>query len=284
MVMVTPISDFLIATYAPTAIPVLAAAALGMGDPYWLYADYAEMFEHRPVERWIIATLPRYFRGILANSVPTVLDLEKLSGKRSTVVRLGLPGHAYLGPPSANSTRTRTALYVGDSRPRKGLADFLEAGEIARRSISDLSLVVVTKYRCQVSSSVPYRQIIHPTDGELAELYRSSGIFVSTSWFEGLGLPPLQAMACGAPVVLTDQRGARDYAVDEQNCLVVPVKSPDSVADAIIRILKDPDLARRLSESGIETARNYRWDLALDRFEAALGIKPRGQAESVSAG
>jgi glycosyltransferase involved in cell wall biosynthesis len=267
-----PRSDALIATYTPTAIPVLVAAILGKGRPYWVYADYPEMFSSRPIERWMIGALPRFFRNIVTYSQASAEELARLAGVQATVVRPGLPRWECFAPPSEDVQRSRVALYVGDSRPRKGLSDFLKAAEIARRSVPDLHLQIVTKEDLRISSTVPCDHLIRPDDRTLADLYRSCGVFVSTSWFEGLGVPPLEAMACGAPVVVTDQRGARDYAVDGENSLVVPIQAPEKVAQAMIQILTTPDLAQRLGHAGLQTAQLYRWEPALDRFEAALGI------------
>jgi glycosyltransferase involved in cell wall biosynthesis len=269
-----PSSDVVVATYTPTAIPAFFAAAVRRARALWLYGDYFEMFERRPIERWTIKLLAKRFTSVIAYSQASVDELAIYCGARAAVVGLGLPGERWLGPPSL-PTRTTMALYLGDVRRRKGLMDFIQAAEIASKSVPQLRVVIARKDEGDVNCSVPHDVVVRPSDKCLAELYRSCGCFVSTSWFEGLGLPPLQAMACGAPVVVTDQRGARDYAVSEQNCLVVPIKSPAAVADAMVRILQNPPLARRLGAAGIETARRYNWDDALDRFELALGIEPR---------
>src|SRR5262249_7341019 len=141
-------------------------------------------------------------------------------------------------------------------------------------------LCIVTKDEPAISCPVPFRHWVRPTNRALADLYRGCGVFVSTSWVEGLGIPPLEAMACGAPVVVTDQRGARDYAVRGGNCLVVPACAPKTVAQAVVRVLPDPRLARRLGEAGVRTAERYRWGPALDRFEAALVATSQGSARS----
>ncbi len=274
MAALTPPSDFLVATYAPTAIPVLFAAHLGRGQPYWWYADYEEMFEARPVEARILRHLPRYFRRILANSGPAAEDIHTLSGAQAVRVGIGLPTRHNFGPPTSETDRAQVAMYVGDSRPRKGLDDFLAAAEIARHSLPELRLVVVTKDEPSIQSSIPYQHVVRPSGQTLGDLYRSCGVFASTSWYESLGLPAIEAMACGAPVIVTDQRGARDFAVDGENALVVPVQSPHAVAAAMIRILRNPELARALSRSGLATAARYRWEQTTDRFEAALGIAP----------
>ena len=94
---------------------------------------------------------------------------------------------------------------------------------------------------------------------------------------EGFGLPPLEAMACGAPVVLTDSGGVRDYARHEDNCLLVPPRDPQALAAAMLRILTDPVLADCLRRAGPPTTARFTWEAAVDRFEAALRDVVRGK-------
>ena len=87
---------------------------------------------------------------------------------------------------------------------------------------------------------------------------------------ESFGLPPLEAMACGVPVVTTDCGGIRDYAVDGYNALIVPPGDPEAVADAVLKILRDDKFRERLVEHGIETAKQRSWDKVVDKFERAI--------------
>ena len=117
---------------------------------------------------------------------------------------------------------------------------------------------------------MPFQYVHRPTRSELADLYRACDLFVSASWREGFGVPPLEAMACAAPVVLTDSGGVREYARHEENCLMVPPRDPVALADAMLRVLTEPDLAERLRRNGPPTAARFTWEQAVDRFERAL--------------
>jgi len=92
---------------------------------------------------------------------------------------------------------------------------------------------------------------------DIAAFYASCDVFVFPSRVEGFGLPPLEAMACGAAVVVTDCGGPRDYARDNQNCVVVPVGNAAALAGAITRLADDATLRARLAGAGAETARRY---------------------------
>ncbi|MFO0980504.1 MAG: glycosyltransferase family 4 protein [Planctomycetota bacterium] len=86
----------------------------------------------------------------------------------------------------------------------------------------------------------------------MAEEYGRAKVFVHGSWYEGFGLPGLEALACGVPLVTTDSGGPRDYAFHEQTALIVPPRDPRAMADAIRRLRGDPDLAARLVHQGLD--------------------------------
>jgi glycosyltransferase involved in cell wall biosynthesis len=92
---------------------------------------------------------------------------------------------------------------------------------------------------------------------KLADLYSTADVFLDGSDFQGFGRTALEAMACGTACVLTDVGGVREYGRDENNCLLVPPKSPTVFADAIIRTLQDNDLREKLVRNGLETVKDY---------------------------
>ena len=105
---------------------------------------------------------------------------------------------------------------------------------------------------------------------KMAEEYGRARVFVVGSWFEGWCQPAIEAMACGVPLVTTDNGGIRDYVVHEGNALVVPIKDPQAMAEAIKRLLNDEVLAKKLSENGIHTAARFSWERMTDKFEKYL--------------
>lgn len=273
LVRATPATDIVIATHTPTTAPALLLRLLQKASHHaWLYMDYDEMFRQRPLERWLLKQMPRWFALILPISQPLAEQVGARTKRRIVVTGTGLARaeHFALSPHVAPSGATYRILYVGDSRPRKGLAEFLAAAALVYPQLPNLELVVVSKEPVTIVTAAPYQLHVYPADEELVALYRHCDLFVSCSWGEGLGYPPLEAMACGAPVVLTDSVGVRDYARHEENCLVVPPRDPAAMAAAILRLAHDPTLAQRLVEQGKTTVRHYQWDAVLDRVESAL--------------
>ena len=87
----------------------------------------------------------------------------------------------------------------------------------------------------------------------LAVMYRLAGVFVFPSLYEGFGLPPLEAMASGTPVVTSNVSSLPEVAGDAA-VLVDPVR-PEAIADGIYRVLTDDDLRRELRRKGLARAR-----------------------------
>jgi D-inositol-3-phosphate glycosyltransferase len=95
----------------------------------------------------------------------------------------------------------------------------------------------------------------------LPMLYRSADAVACVPWYEPFGIVPLEAMACGVPVIASTVGGLIDTVVDGVTGLHVPPRRPDRVTEAIGRIVADDDLRRSLGESGVErTSSRYGWD------------------------
>lgn len=153
-------------------------------------------------------------------------------------------------------------LCVGDRRTWKGT-------EVIRTAASQLGL--------------PLREYAGFNLGQeqMAKEYASAEVFVVGSDFEGFGQPGLEALACGTPLVTTDNGGCREYAVHEETALVVPPRDPEAMAGAIRRLRADPELAAKLRGNGLElVAERFDWEKATTAFEdvicrVAAGHLPR---------
>ncbi len=113
------------------------------------------------------------------------------------------------------------------------------------------------------------RYVEAPSDEQVNELLNRATAFVQTSTHEGFCLPPLEAMAAGAPVVCTDANGNRDFCRDGRNCLMVD-HDPAAVAAGIQRVMGDPELCARLVAGGLETVADYSWERRIDQLESFL--------------
>jgi glycosyltransferase involved in cell wall biosynthesis len=116
----------------------------------------------------------------------------------------------------------------------------------------------------------PLEFIVKPSQDILAEIYRTSGLFLFTSWYEGFAMPPLEAMASGTPVVATDCGGIRAYARAGENALLGDPGDADSLAKGIAFLLSNPGACEALSAAGLSTAQDFTIGRAVDALEDCL--------------
>jgi hypothetical protein len=105
----------------------------------------------------------------------------------------------------------------------------------------------------------------------LGREYDAALVFAVGSWFEGFCQPGLEALACGVPLVTTDNGGCREYALDEQTALVVPPRDAPAMAAAIERLLEDDTLAKQLAANGLDLVEeHFDWEARTDQFAEIL--------------
>lgn len=167
----------------------------------------------------------------------------------------------------------------------KGPNESLAAISIVRQTIKDCRIIMIGEAFPKIVEFIngvlqeapcpswPITFFHHPKQSDLAAIYSSASVFVSSSWYEGFGLPGLEAMACGVPVVTTDSGGVRDYAIPEETAIVVPPKNPQALADAIIRVLNDESLRKKLIKNGLEKAKEFDWEKSIDELEKIFKSK-----------
>jgi glycosyltransferase involved in cell wall biosynthesis/GT2 family glycosyltransferase len=101
----------------------------------------------------------------------------------------------------------------------------------------------------------------------LGRAYDAALVFAVGSWFEGFCQPGLEALACGTPLVTTDNGGCREYAIDGETALVVPPRDPTAMAAAIERLLDDEMLAKQLATNGLDLVdRSFDWEARTDEL------------------
>ncbi len=161
----------------------------------------------------------------------------------------------------------RFILFVGTLEPRKNIAGLLRAFASVHKGIPH-KLVVVGgrgwKYsdifdlvgELGIESSITFTDYV--PSGDLPAIYNLAELMVYPSFFEGFGLPPLEAMACGTPVV-TSNRSSIPEVVGDAAILVNP-ENTDEIAAGILRVLEDERVREALIEKGLERARLFTWE------------------------
>ncbi len=178
----------------------------------------------------------------------------------------------------------RFVLYVGTLEPRKNLPTLLEAyAEVARRH--DAPLIVgggkgwlydaVFQRLEELGLREQVRFVGYIEEEELPLWYAAATVFVFPSIYEGFGMPPLEAMACGTPVI-TSNSSSLPEVVGEAG-LMAPPDDPAAFAAAIDQVLSDAGLRAELRERGLAQAARFTWRTTAERTLAAYEAVAAGR-------
>jgi glycosyltransferase involved in cell wall biosynthesis len=155
-------------------------------------------------------------------------------------------------------------LFVGTWHGRKrGRLLATAFSEYVRPRLTNAELIMVSD---DVPPTPGVTQVRHPTDAELRELYSQSWVFCLPSAYEGLGIPYLEAMAAGTPVLATHNPGA-NYLLDGGR--YGELVEPSDLGRVLLELLTDSERRDRLSKLGIERATAFSWDNVCETYEAA---------------
>ena len=251
--------------------------------------------------RWWLARLDRALERaarIIVVSESTrrdLIDLYRVDPARVTVVPLGVDGSVFrpADPEVVAAVRSRFGidgpylLYLGGIEPRKNLPNLLAA---FARLTPQLSLVIAgsgvgwnpegTDLLGQALAGLPdgVRTRVHRTgyvsESEKVALLSGAEAFVYPSLYEGFGLPVLEAMACGTPVVTSNVSSLPEVAGDA--AVLVDPADPAAIAEGIDRSLGDVELHLRLVAAGLERAERFSWEETARRTTEVL----RGAGET----
>jgi len=231
------------------------------GERLLLFQGYSERGSERVRSRL------RLGLRVLAVSTWLVEEARRL-GSRPTHTPYGLDRSIFFpGPPT--TSRAPVVSMMCSPVEWKGMADGIAALAEVKQARPDVELRLFGR---RPPEDLPCTFLTRASREEVAELLRDSAVFVCPSWEEGFGMPGLEALACGTALATTDTKGSRDYAQDGETALVSPPRSPELLAQNVLRLLDDLELRRSLCERGIELAqtRFQDWGRAAEVMGRAL--------------
>lgn len=228
--------------------------------------DWKRMFYGRVVAR----RLARRQDEIIAISRNTAQDVERYFGipqRKLNIIYNGL-NHEVFQPRRAGTERP-TFLYVARlEHPGKNHVGLIEAfNSFKAATHSDWQLVLAgskwsgAEHIERAIGESPFARDIRCTgfvpDADLPDLYRSASVFVYPSLYEGFGLPPLEAMACGVPVICSTGGALREMA--GKAAVLVEPGDTAGLAAQMTRVAGDPMLRECMRENGLAHARQFQW-------------------------
>ena len=284
---VWPASDVFLST-------CLLAPALARGHLVSIVYDciplrLPELFPDRRRFRRTLERLVCRSARVIAISQRTREDLIDLLGADPARVRVVYPGCRALFRPvppaeaavvaARHGIRGSYVLYVGGLGPHKNLATLLGAYERARLEGGLAARLVVVghpRWGAAILATLealrvrPDVLLAGPVpDDDLPGLYAGAQFFVFPSRYEGFGLPVLEAMACGTPVVIAGA-GALPEVAGAAGCYVDP-DDEWALADRMCEIAGDPERRARMRSAGLEQAARFSWERSAGEVAALLG-------------
>jgi glycosyltransferase involved in cell wall biosynthesis len=280
----------------------LARYGLFVGEPYVVTVhDLIRQLDrgldqpliHRPTrrDRLLLALDARGIRrasAVIAISEHTrhaLIRHLRISPERIAVIPPGIDLERFRPVRGTRPVPYRFLLFVGSEHPRKNLAGLLRVlRELkAEARFADLRLVKVgdpgageadfrqATLRALTELGLDGDVILRGrvSHDELVRLYSAAECLVLPSLYEGYGLPPIEAMACGCPVVVSD-RGALPETTGGAALVTDP--GPEPLADAVQRVVEDSSLRRRLVEAGHRHVRGLSWERTA---EQTIGVYER---------
>ncbi|AZQ14274.1 hypothetical protein DOS48_05245 [Halorubrum sp. PV6] len=193
-----------------------------------------------------------------------LIDIYPTAANKTTVIYNGVEGRDTVDSEPVDSLETgQFLLFVGSVNPRKNLSGLLHAYHHYRQRTSDPYPLVLVGPDNDVfaSTDLPAVDGVHRlgfmSESQLTWLYDSAAVFLFPSLHEGFGLPILEAMSVGTPVVTSD-RGAMAEVAGNAAHLVDPT-DPTAIADGIEDVLEDIEYQYTLSQRGRDRASEFTW-------------------------
>jgi glycosyltransferase involved in cell wall biosynthesis len=261
-----PRADAVFATACNTAAPV-AQSPRNRGAKFYLVQGY-ENWDQSDAE--VDATWRLPLHKVVISRWLEEIGVALGEADRLTYIPNGLDVSEFPLRVVPEDRDPNTVGLLAHEAEYKGTADGVAAISLVRKRLPGTSLTLfgVDSRPAWLPKWANY--VENPSHHRLIELYNSFAIFLHTSWTEGFGLPPAEAMLSGCALVAAANRGVQEYAIEGKTALLAPVRDPEALAERVCSLLLDPELRCRLAWSGHNALGRFSWDRSVDAMEAML--------------
>jgi glycosyltransferase involved in cell wall biosynthesis len=247
------------------------------------YLPNRAAYAYARASMWAAARRSDCILTVSEASKKDILHLFNVKPEKIVVVYNAIDEHFSTSPSDEHVARVREryqldhkfVLYVGNIKPHKNLVRLIEAFSRLRRTHDDLKLLIIGD---EISKLPALRRAVHShklhkhvrflgylRDDTLTVLYRLASVFVFPSLYEGFGLPPLEAMASGTPVVTSNVSSLPEVTGDA--AVLVDPYDVESIEDGMRRVIDDPVLAATLRRKGLQRAREFSWERSVEKTQ-----------------
>lgn len=255
------------------------------------YRDHPETLKTKHQQLYLSRAVPRSIKkasAVVAISESTKRDVIRHHGTPAAKIRVVTPAvdHAQFRPaPPDEIERMRSryaiggryVLFFGTIEPRKNLLGLL-------RAYAALPAPLRSEFQLVLAGGAGWRneeidrliselgdQVVktgYVDDADAAALYSGAAVFVFPSLYEGWGMPPLEAMACGTPVVVSDNSSLPEVVGDA--AVMVDAHDATALSNAIERVLTDEPLAQQLRDAGLARAATFTWEASARELQSLI--------------
>lgn len=216
---------------------------------------------------------------ISKNSQKEIVDFYKIPKTKIKIVYPGIDQGQFFRWPDEAVAKIKAhygihgkyILFVGNIEPRKNLRNLLLAYErLDEKTRKEYSLLLVGARgwldgeifdiieRLRMAGNFIQQPLGYVKDKDRAALYSGASLFVYPSKYEGFGIPPVEAMACGVPVISSDNSSLPEAVGDAAK--KISADSVDQLAEVMTRVLKDKELQKEMIELGFTQADKFNWN------------------------
>ena len=241
-------------------------------QPYWHPKERIEYFSSN-----FFANLDRsdHFITVSEYIKGEIVDILEIDEEKITVIYNGIDSKTYREYSLKESEETaqkyelppKYILFVGSIEPRKNLINLLKAYiELPETLKSEYPLVLVgykgwgnDEIHDMIERSKEHIKYTgYVDDLELAHIYSRASLFIYPSYYEGFGIPPIEAMSCGTPVIVSDRTSLPEVCGDA--ALYIEPDNPEDIKEKIELILNDESLQKQMIERGKQQSSRYSWE------------------------
>ncbi len=262
---VVTIHDLAFLEHPEYAVPSLAAYLNKVVPEAVAAADVVATVSHE-----VGHTLVKYFQTPQEKLTVIPCGVGTHFRRITDPVLLGATQHKF-------NLRTPLVLAVGTLEPRKNHSGLIKAFAKAQQKKGGPAMLAIAGEQgwlyeetkqlvADLKLEKKVRFLGRVTDIELVTLYSMADIFAFPSFFEGFGIPPLEAMACGAPVITSNLSALPEVAKDA--ALLINPYDVDALASAISHLLEDESLREELRQKGYERIKQYTWAMSAKKMLA----------------
>lgn len=279
-----PDCDLIVATYWDHIQPCIETGIAPV--VYFEQGDF-HLFDYDNMNQTLKNFIQKQFQ--LPSFIYTVSQqaadlIEAIYGREAKVYPNAVDEHIFTREGHREEGEHPYLLMVGGERTAfKGISYIMDAYEKLKDKFAlDLYWITPETPSEKMKQRVT-KYFVSPTQEKIASLYRGAALYVSGSTYESFSLPPLEAMACGCPVVTTDNKGALEYAVHQKNALICRMKDSEDMAEKIKELLTNQELKEKLIHNGLETAKQYNWNKIIENILhyyqeiASFKVQPRNK-------